>query len=122
VQIYGTLNVDLDRSKPPARSLGRIRAPQPVTSNAQHRISRQRRPGLGLKAFFQIESAVNFNDGTSSGFWASRNSGVGLQGGWGQFLLAMGLALQVLDFALRIKDTDRLNGHRRLQRIMGRHR
>src|SRR4029077_2370081 len=43
--------------------------------------------GAGLRAFFQIESAVNIDDGSSSGFWASRNSGVGLQGNWGQFIV-----------------------------------
>src|SRR4030095_10901532 len=43
--------------------------------------------GVGLKAFFQVESQVNVDDGTSSGFWASRNSGVGLLGNWGQFIL-----------------------------------
>ncbi len=40
--------------------------------------------GGGLKAIFQVESNV-FVDGagTTSGFWASRNSNVGLAGNWG---------------------------------------
>ena len=30
---------------------------------------------------------MNFDNGTQSGFWASRNSGIGLQSGYGQLLL-----------------------------------
>ncbi|HRE13814.1 MAG TPA: porin [Usitatibacteraceae bacterium] len=41
--------------------------------------------GGGLKAFFQLETAFNPDDG--SGTFANRNSGVGLQGGWGSVLL-----------------------------------
>ena len=41
--------------------------------------------GGGLKAFFQLETAFRL-DQAGTGF-ANRNSGVGLQGGWGSFLL-----------------------------------
>lgn len=41
--------------------------------------------GGGTRAWFQIESAVSPDVGGAS--LASRNSGVGLQGGWGSFLL-----------------------------------
>lgn len=42
--------------------------------------------GGGLKAFFQLETA--FETGNSAGnTFATRNSGVGLQGGWGSFLM-----------------------------------
>ena len=41
--------------------------------------------GGGLKAFFQLETA--FSPDASSGSFANRNSGVGLQGGWGSVLL-----------------------------------
>jgi len=37
--------------------------------------------GGGLKAVWQIESAVNLNNG--NGTWSSRNSFLGLSGGWG---------------------------------------
>jgi predicted porin len=44
--------------------------------------------GGGLKAFFQLETAFAPDQapGTAGGF-AGRNSGVGLQGGWGSFLM-----------------------------------
>jgi predicted porin len=44
--------------------------------------------GGGLKAFFQLETAFAPDQapGTNGGF-AGRNSGVGLQGGWGSFLM-----------------------------------
>src|SRR6187402_1962543 len=44
--------------------------------------------GGGLKAFFQLETAFAPDQapGTNGGF-AGRNSGVGLQGGWGSLLM-----------------------------------
>lgn len=41
--------------------------------------------GGGLKAFFQLETAFDPQD--ASGTFANRNSGVGLQGGWGSVIL-----------------------------------
>jgi predicted porin len=41
--------------------------------------------GGGLKAFFQLETA--FNPESTSGTFANRNSGVGLQGAWGSILM-----------------------------------
>ncbi|MGE0358265.1 MAG: porin [Burkholderiales bacterium] len=41
--------------------------------------------GGGLKAFFQLETA--FNPESNSTTFATRNSGVGLQGGWGSVLI-----------------------------------
>jgi predicted porin len=41
--------------------------------------------GGGLKAFFQLETA--FRPDQNNTVFAARNSGVGLQGGWGSFLL-----------------------------------
>src|SRR5258708_28898858 len=89
VQIYGTANVDIESVEATGAASGQNFARRSrVTSNSSNIGFRGNEDlGSGLKAFYQIESAVNFNDGTSSGFWASRNSGVGLQGGWGQFLL-----------------------------------
>lgn len=41
--------------------------------------------GGGLKAFFQLETGFRPDQNTTT--FAARNSGVGLQGGWGSFLL-----------------------------------
>jgi predicted porin len=41
--------------------------------------------GGGLKAFFQLETA--FRPDQNNTVFAARNSGVGLQGGWGSFLM-----------------------------------
>jgi predicted porin len=41
--------------------------------------------GGGLKAWFQLETG--FDAQSTSGAFANRNSGVGLQGGWGSFLI-----------------------------------
>jgi len=41
--------------------------------------------GGGLKAFFQLETAFRPDQNTTT--FAARNSGVGLQGGWGSFLM-----------------------------------
>ena len=41
--------------------------------------------GGGLKAFFQLETAFRLDQNTTA--FATRNSGVGLQGGWGSVLM-----------------------------------
>ena len=41
--------------------------------------------GGGLKAFFQLETAFNPDGGGNT--YATRNSGIGLQGGWGSILM-----------------------------------
>ena len=91
VQIYGTLNGDFEVVEAKGAALGSVQdfaRRNRVTSNSSNIGLRGNEDlGSGLKAFFQVESAVNFDDGTSSGFFASRNSGVGLQSGWGQIFL-----------------------------------
>jgi predicted porin len=88
VQIYGTLNADFESVKATGSSGTNFPSRNRVTSNSSNLGFRGTEDlGQGLRAFFQIESAVNLDNGTQSGFWASRNSGVGLQGGWGQLLL-----------------------------------
>jgi predicted porin len=49
------------------------------------RISGTEDLGGGLKAWFQVESNVTPDTGT--GNWGNRNTGVGLRGNWGSFLL-----------------------------------
>jgi len=41
--------------------------------------------GSGLKAFFQLETAFKADQNDSS--FAARNSGIGLEGGWGSFVI-----------------------------------
>src|SRR6266850_7848108 len=88
VQIYGTLNGDFESVKATGSSGTNFPSRNRVTSNSSNVGLRGTEDlGQGLRAFFQIENAVNFDNGTASGFWAARNSGVGLQSGWGQVLL-----------------------------------
>ena len=79
VEIYGTLNADLESVKAEGGSGTNFSSRSRVTSNSSNigfRGTEELSPGFG--AFFQVESSVNIDSGTSSGFWASRNSGVGL--------------------------------------------
>jgi predicted porin len=81
VTIYGTLNVDFESVKAdggttPLASRNRV---SPNSANIGFRGSEDL--GGGLKAFFQIESAVNVDAG--GGTFASRNSNVGLSGAFG---------------------------------------
>src|SRR5882762_1403847 len=89
VQIYGTLNGDFESVKATGSSTGvNFPSRNRVTSNSSNVGLRGTEDlGQGLRAFFQIESFVGFDNGTTSGFCASRNSGVGLTGGWGQVSL-----------------------------------
>ncbi len=89
VQIYGTANVDIESVQAKGAAAGPNFASRTrLTSNSSN-IGFRGSVDLdaALKAFIQIESAVNFDAGTTAGFWASRNSGVGLQSQWGQALL-----------------------------------
>jgi len=43
--------------------------------------------GGGLKAFFQLETAFAPDQANSPPAFANRNSGIGLQGGWGSFIM-----------------------------------
>ncbi len=97
MQIYGTLNVDFEnvraRDASPAAALpaGQLGAnPTGVNVGSRNRVT-QNSANLGfrgseslggdLSAFFQIESAVAVDVGGSA--LASRNTAVGLQGGFG---------------------------------------
>ncbi|HSN22299.1 MAG TPA: porin, partial [Usitatibacter sp.] len=101
VQIYGTLNVDVesvaasgatDAGALPAGALGRALTGQDVprrtrvSSNSSNLGFRgAEKLGDGLEVNFQIESAVNLDAGQTN--IASRNTGVGLRGSWGSFLV-----------------------------------
>jgi predicted porin len=93
VQIYGTLNVDIESVEATGSATGALgtnfQSRSRVTSNSSNLGFRGTEDlGQGLRAFYQIESQVNLDNGSQGGaFWASRNSGVGLIGGWGQVLL-----------------------------------
>src|SRR5438105_15186374 len=88
VQIYGTLNADFESVKATGSSGTNFPSRSRVTSNSSNLGFRGTEDlGQGLRAFFQIESAVNLDNGTQSGFFASRNSAAGLLGGWGQVFL-----------------------------------
>jgi predicted porin len=88
VEIYGTLNADIESVKAAGGQSASYSSRSRVTSNSSNIGFRGTEDlGQGQSAWFQLESAVNFDNGTASGFWASRNSGVGLKGGYGQVLL-----------------------------------
>src|SRR5258708_29830324 len=78
VQIYGTLNIDIESVKATGAPGLNFPSRSRVTSNSSNIGLRGTEDlGQGVRAFYQIESAVNFDNGTSSGFWASRNSAAG---------------------------------------------
>jgi predicted porin len=89
VTIYGTLNGDYESVEIKGAAGPNFGARSRVTSNSSNIGFRAAEDlGGGLRAFAQVESAVNFDNGTNSGFWGSRNSAVGLaSGAYGQFLL-----------------------------------
>src|SRR5258706_8645715 len=89
VTIYGTLNADVESVKAEGGSGTKFSSRSRVTSNSSNIGFRGTEDlGQGFGAFFQVESSVNIDSGTSSGFWASRNSGVGLRSNdYGQVLL-----------------------------------
>jgi predicted porin len=89
VTIYGTLNADYESVEIKGASGPNFGARSRVTSNSSNIGFRASEDlGDGLRAFAQVESSVNFDNGTSAGFWGSRNSGIGLgSNGYGQILL-----------------------------------
>jgi len=88
VTIYGTLNADVESVKATGASVpgGDFSSRARVSSNSSNVGFRGVEDlGSGLKAFFQVESSANIDEG--GGTWASRNSAVGLTSAWGQILL-----------------------------------
>jgi len=81
-QIYGTLNVDVER----VEAGGTVPPRNRVTQNSSNLGFRgEEKIGGGLAAIWQIESGVAVDAGGSS--IASRNTAVGLKGGWGSLRL-----------------------------------
>lgn len=101
VQLYGTLNVDIERvdahgataaASAPAGALGAtptgidIPSRNRVTQNSSNLGFRgNERINNNLTAWFQVESSVAVDAGGSN--IASRNTGVGLKGRWGNFFV-----------------------------------
>jgi predicted porin len=89
VTLYGLVDLSLENVRATggtAQTPGRNR----ITSQASRLGVRGRESlGGGLTAFFQIETQVNVDDGTLQGTrgLASRNSGIGLEGGFGTFVI-----------------------------------
>jgi len=81
-QIYGTLNVDVER----VEAGGTVPPRNRVTQNSSNLGFRgEEKIGGGLAAIWQIESGVAVDSGGSS--IASRNTAIGLKGGWGSLRL-----------------------------------
>ncbi len=102
VVIYGTLNLSMDFTEAKgATAVGTPQVPgapavtyQGVNADSTQQIScsscnigfrGEEDLGGGLKAWFQLESGIDPDEG--SGTWTSRNSAAGLKGGWGTFLI-----------------------------------
>lgn len=86
VTIYGTLNADFENVKAKGGTAAELKQRNRVSSNSSNIGFKGVEPlGGGLDAIFQVESAVNLDAGDST--WASRNSGVGLKGGFGTAII-----------------------------------
>lgn len=93
VTIYGTLRVSMDSIKADGATAGaNVASRLRVTDNDSALGFRGVEDlGGGLKAFFQLESAVRpdgmDNAGAGTPSFLTRNSGVGLRGNWGEFMM-----------------------------------
>jgi predicted porin len=100
VQIYGRLNVGLDNyeAKGSSTGAGEFKGRMRMFDNASRfGVRGSEDLGGGLKALFQIESGANIDTGTattqsgsanaSAGTFASRDSYVGLEGGFGRLTM-----------------------------------
>jgi predicted porin len=84
VTLYGTLNADIETVKAGDAISSRNR----VSSNSSNIGFRGTEDlGGGLNAWFQVESNVHLDGGSSADTWSSRNSAVGLKGTFGSVLL-----------------------------------
>jgi len=97
VQLYGRANLGIDNYKATGATdatLDRKARIRIFDNSSRVGLRGTEELGGGLKAIFQIETGVNIDNGSntgqsgtanaSSGFWASRDSFAGLEGGWGR--------------------------------------
>ena len=86
VTIYGKMHVSLDYFKADSDSSHNDISDLQVSSNSS-RIGFKGSEDLGggLKAIWQVETGVNVNN-KQDNTWSTRNSFVGLSGGWGTFI------------------------------------
>lgn len=90
VTLYGTLFVDFENVKASGGPSGVAEVPSRnrVSSNSSNIGVRGVEPlGGGLNAWFQVENSVRPDASQATDTWASRNSAVGLNGGFGSVLL-----------------------------------
>jgi predicted porin len=88
VTLYGNMNLSAERASGTGDGGGRVTRLSDSSSRIGVRGAESL--GAGLEGFFQIETLVspennNGNGGAALG-WASRNSGLGLRGGFGEIL------------------------------------
>jgi predicted porin len=98
VTLYGSLWVEFDNAKATgATSAANVLPGQTAGANipSRNRVANQTSwigfrgvedLGGGLNAFFQVENNIPIDATAASATWASRNSAVGLNGGWGTVL------------------------------------
>jgi len=98
VQLYGRINTGLDNYSATGSTAGAASDFKSRTrvfdSGSRLGVRGSENLGNGLRAIFQIENGVNIDNGTntgqsgaansSTGFFASRSSFLGLQGNWGR--------------------------------------
>jgi len=100
VQIYGTINAEYGFAKGTNTSTGKTNNWDGLNSGASNiGFKGEEKLGGGMSAFFQCESQVGFLDGSqgtigagfanSAGGWCSRNSAIGLKGGFGSFYIGV---------------------------------
>ena len=93
VQIYGFISAGVEHAKATGAAgnvadkdqyEGRMRI---ANENSRIGFKGSEDLGNGLKAHWQVEQAVNVDDNTATNSWASRNSFIGLAGGFGDVRL-----------------------------------
>jgi len=85
VTIYGKMHVSLDFFKSQVNNGDNIGDIQVSSNSSRIGFKGSEDLGGGLKAIWQVESGVNVNN-QQGNTWSTRNSFVGLSGGWGTFI------------------------------------
>lgn len=86
VNVYGTINTSVDYSKATSVATGTTDMtyrPRLVCNSCNFGIKGTEEITEGLKGIWQIESSLNFK---ATGTLAARNTGIGLNGGWGTLM------------------------------------